>query len=99
MIGYDYSKGVGYYEEIRHSLVKYSMNNRAYKTGMDIILQQGLKSFLNKFKIKGNRPNHYEPPQRVPKRPLPSVEIDSTNRELVYLLSEMIQAAGIYHGA
>jgi hypothetical protein len=99
MAGYDYSKGVGYYEEMRHCLVRRNVNNGAYRTGMDIILRQGLKSFFNKFKRKDARLNHSGHPQGAITRPIPSAEIDRADRELVYLLSEMIQAAGAYHGA
>jgi len=95
MTGYDYSKGVGYYEEMRHNLVRCGINNRAYQTGMDIILQQGLKSFFNKFKRKGICLNHHDHHMEVAIRPLPRVETNCADRELVYLLSEMIQAVGI----
>ena len=67
--------------------------------GMDIILQQGLKSFFNKFKRKGDRLDHYAIPPESPAHPFPSAEIDGSDRELIFLLSEMIQAAGAYHGA
>ena len=84
---------------MRYHLIKNSKNNRVYQTGMDIILQQGFKSFLNKFKRKGYRLNHYEQPQGIATRSLSDFETNCANRELVYLLSEMIQAVGTYHGA
>ena len=66
--------------------------------GMDIILQQGLKSFFNKFKRKGDHLDHYASPPEAPARPCLGTEIGGSDRELIFLLSEMIQAAGTYHG-
>jgi len=98
VLEYDYSKGIGYYEEMRCHLTKCNRNNRAYRMGMEIILQHGLKSFFNKFKRKGIRLDHCDVPPAFAVHPYPGAETDGKDRELIYLLSEMIQAAGTHYG-
>lgn len=66
--------------------------------GMELILHHGLKHFLNKFRRKGYRQDHYELQPEPPVRVLQRTEAGDMNEEIVLLLSEMIQAAGTYHG-
>jgi hypothetical protein len=70
------------------------MNNKAYQMGMDIILVYGLKHFLNKFRRKDCRQYCYEMPPATPMQTSYHAVDGGTDRELISLLSIMIQAAG-----
>ena len=69
--------------------------------GMDLILQSGLRNFLDKFKRKEIVSCHTE------KLFSPAPAASSTNnipvsdgnaRELIFILAQMIQSTGDYHG-
>lgn len=95
---YDYSQGICYYEEIHRHLIQCNVNNKAYRMGMELILQYGLKVFLNKFKRKESGPNHYDIPKESVEYNRSFESINGSSQELIVLLSEMIQATGNYHG-
>jgi hypothetical protein len=66
--------------------------------GMELILQYGLKFFVNKFKRKGSGLDHYAIPDKPVGQVRSSEDIDAGSQELIFLLSKMIQTAGKYHG-
>jgi hypothetical protein len=96
---YDYSQGVCYYEAIHRHLVQRNKNNKAFGMGMDLIHQYGLKFFLNKFKRKDVCPDYHDIPSETTGSAGSCPDINDNNQELIFLLSEMIQATGNYHGA
>lgn len=98
---FDYTKGFAYYEELRPCLLKYPIGNKVYAMGMDLILQSGLRHFLDKFKRKEIVSRHTEKlfspaPAASTNNSIPIS--DGNARELIFILAQMIQSTGDYHG-
>jgi hypothetical protein len=98
---YDYAKGFAYYEELRPYLLKYPIGNKVYAMGMNLVLQFGLRHFLDKFKRKEIVSRHTEKlfspaPVALSNNSIPI--FDGNARELIFILAQMIQSTGDYHG-
>ncbi|MDQ1270034.1 MAG: hypothetical protein QG618_1344 [Thermodesulfobacteriota bacterium] len=69
--------------------------------GMDLVLQFGLRHFLDKFKRKEIVSRHTEKlfspaPAVLSNNSIPIY--DENARELIFILAQMIQSTGDYHG-
>lgn len=98
---YDYTKGFSYYEEVRSFLLKYPIGNKVYSMGMDLVLQFGLRHFLDKFKRKEIVSHHTEKSFSSASTALSSNSIpvsDENAHELIFILAQMIQSTGDYNG-
>ena len=90
----DYGKGVAFYEELRPHLIRHNISE-AYTMGMDLVSAYGLKAFLNKFKKKGIGTRADANFIRTCTRDVQAgCEVESNNRELIFLLADMIRSTG-----
>jgi hypothetical protein len=67
--------------------------------GIDLVSTYGLRTFLNKFKRKGiGSESIADVAHTYPQETIVDCEVESSSRELIFLLASMIRSTGFEYG-